>query len=84
MNESKGKFICPNAIITIEFSPIIMNIVFLLFFLFSVSFFIFTTYIYYIKKRLDFSSPLFGYFDPLLLIAACTTMMLVMTKTKMI
>ena len=27
MNESKGKFICPNAIITIEFSPIIMNIV---------------------------------------------------------
>ena len=25
------------------------------------------------RKRLDNSSPLFGYFDPLLLIAACAT-----------
>jgi len=28
------------------------------------------------RKRLDNSSPFFGYFDPLLLIAACTAIIL--------
>ena len=33
---------------------------------------ILTEYYYFVnRKRLDNSSPLFGYFDPLLLIAAC-------------